>query len=222
MRHDAPARRATGDRSADESGAGRATGPANIAALRHSPTAWAMALFFGGQSVQAYVSFGWYSTFFRDHGASAGHAGLLVAFYSALSIPISMVIPIVAVRGQRRLVMSLAVIYAVAYVGMLVAPLSGAWLWMLLAGVGSGMFPLALTMVALRTRTPAITAALSAFMQGIGYVIAGLGPLLVGLVLALTDNWAIAFIVTFAGLALAAGAGWRASRPGFVEDELTV
>jgi CP family cyanate transporter-like MFS transporter len=188
--------------------------------LVHSRTAWALALFFGAQSFQAYIAFGWFATFLRDHGASAGHAGLLIAFFSALSIPVSIVVPLLAVRGQRPLVVALTGCYFSAYVGMLVAPIGGAWVWMLLAGTGSGMFPLALTMIGLRSRAAETTGALSAFTQGVGYLFAATGPLLVGVLLGGTDNWSAPFAMLFAVLAVAAGAGWIAAREHYVDDEL--
>ena len=39
---------------------------------------WAMALFFGLQSLQAYSIFGWFAQLWRDAGYSAEQAGLLV------------------------------------------------------------------------------------------------------------------------------------------------
>ena len=58
---------------------------------------------------------------------------------------------------------------------------------MVLVGLGSGMFPLALTMIGLRARTAETTAALSAFVQAIGYIVAGAGPLLFGVLYGATE-----------------------------------
>ncbi len=192
----------------------------SAARLVRSRTSWALALFFGAQSFQAYVAFGWFATFLRDHGASAGSAGLLVAFLAAVSIPISIVVPMLAMRGQRPIIAVLTLCYLLAYVGMLVAPIGGAWLWMLLAGIGSGMFPLALTMIGLRTRSADTTSALSAFTQGVGYLFAGSGPLLVGVLLGSTNSWAAPFVMLFAVLVMAIGAGWIAAEDRVVDDEL--
>lgn len=184
---------------------------------------WALALMFGAQSFQAYIAFGWFANFFRHQHVSAAEAGLLVAFYSALSIPISMVIPALAVRGQRGLVAVLTGLSAISYLGMLFAPVGGAWLWMLLGGAGSGIFPLTLTMIGLRSSRVPVTAALSAFSQGVGYLIAGSGPLLVGLLLQLTgEDWTGPLILLLAADLLSFGSGWYAGRPRYVEDELNM
>jgi CP family cyanate transporter-like MFS transporter len=188
--------------------------------LLGSRLAWALVLMFAFQSFQAYIAFGWFTDFFRYHHLDATRAGLLVAFYSALSIPVSMVIPALAVRGQRLIVLGLAAASLVSYLGMLAAPVGGAWLWMLLGGIGSGMFPLSLTMIGLRSREIATTTALSAFVQGIGYLLAGTGPLLVGVLLGIADSWTWPLVLLILAVLGSAVTGCYAARPVFVDDEL--
>jgi CP family cyanate transporter-like MFS transporter len=188
-----------------------------------SSTAWALALYFGAQSMHAYITFGWFALFFREQaGFSAAEAGAVLAFITGLSIPVSLAVPSVAarLRSQRPLVLLHAVSYAVAYIGMAVAPRSGAWLWALLVGIGAGAFPLALTMIGLRTRTPEATAALSAFAQSVGYVVAAAGPLLVGFLHDRSGGWSGPLVLLLASLTLMLAAGWYAARPRYVEDEL--
>lgn len=191
-----------------------------------SPTAWALAVFFGAQSLHAYVSFGWFALFFQEEGPfSASHAGFLLAVVAGLSIPVSAVVPALADRrpSQRPLVAVLAGCYLVAYTGMLTATdLAGGVLWAALVGIGSGSFPLALTMIALRTRTADATASLSAFAQSVGYVLAGGGPVLVGVLHGRSGGWTGAFVLLYAALAVLVVAGWSAARPRYVEDEVPV
>ncbi|MDQ1722372.1 MAG: transporter, family, cyanate transporter, partial [Pseudonocardiales bacterium] len=188
--------------------------------LLHSKLAWSLALMFATQSFQAYIAFGWFTDFFRHNHLDPTRAGLLVAFYAALSVPVSMAIPALAVRGQRLIVLGLTAASAVSYLGMLAAPVGGAWLWMLLGGIGSGMFPLTLTMIGLRSRELATTAALSAFVQGIGYILAGTGPLLVGVLLGISDSWTWPLVLLILAVLGSASAGWYAGRPDFVDEEL--
>jgi CP family cyanate transporter-like MFS transporter len=144
----------------------------------------------------------------------------MVAVLSALTIPVSMVVPSMAAARHRVLLIGLTACYLVAYVGLAVAPVGGAWVWMVLVGIGSGQFPLALTMIGLRSRTSDTTAALSAFVQAIGYIVAGTGPLLFGVLNGLTHGWALPLSLLFIALAFAFVAGWRAAVPRFVDDEL--
>ena len=204
--------------------AGTAGGARSGGRMLRSRTAWALAVFFGAQSLHAYVSFGWFALFFQERGPfSASHAGFLLAVVTGLSIPVSAAVPALAARrpSQWPMVLFHAGCYAVAYTGMLTATdFAGGVLWAALVGVGSGAFPLALTMIALRTRTADATASLSAFAQSVGYVLAGGGPLLVGVLHGRSGGWSGAFVLLYAALAVMVVAGWYAAQPRFVEDEV--
>ena len=208
----------------ERGGASGPRGGRSGARMLRSPTAWALALFFGAQSLHAYVSFGWFALYFQEQGPfSASHAGLLLAVVTGLSIPVSAAVPALAARrpSQWPLVVLHAGCYVVAYTGMLTAAdFAGGVLWAALVGIGSGAFPLALTMIALRTRTADATASLSAFAQSVGYVLAGGGPLLVGVLHGRSGGWTGSFVLLFAVLAVMVVAGWYAARPRFVEDEV--
>jgi CP family cyanate transporter-like MFS transporter len=197
---------------------GRTGVPMN--ALLHSRTAWALTAFFAMQSWQAYISFGWFARFLDDHGISSGTAGAMVALLAATGIPISLIVPRVAPERLRAVTLLLGACYLVAYVGMAAAPVGGAWVWMLLVGIGSGMFPVALTLIGLRSRTAGTTAALSAFMQSIGYVVAGCGPLLFGALFDATGSWALPMTVLFVALAITVVAAWPSTADRYVDDEL--
>jgi MFS transporter, CP family, cyanate transporter len=196
--------------------------PRGISANRlvHSRTAWVLMTFFAFQSFQAYIAFGWFAKFLHGHGISSDTAGWMVALIAAMSIPVSMVVPTIAPSRHRLVVVVLSTCYLVSYLGLALAPVGGAWAWMVLSGIGSGMFPLSLTMIGLRARTSETTAALSAFVQAIGYVVAGAGPLLFGVLYGATNAWTLPLAVLFVALAVAFGAGWLACRPGYVDDEL--
>ena len=188
--------------------------------LVRSRTAWALTIFFAAQSFQAYIGFGWFADFLHDHGHSKSAAGYLVAVMAGLSIPVSMIAPTIPARRHRALVGVLALAYLVAYLGLAMAPNGGALAWMVLAGIGSGMFPLALTLIGLRARTSATTGVLSAFVQSIGYIVAGTGPLLFGVLHDAAGGWGLPLALLFAALAVALGSGWLATGPYYVDDEV--
>jgi len=198
-----------------------AAGRLPLRLLARTRLGWALALMFGFQSFQAYIAFGWFTNFFRHNHIGAATAGALVAFFAALSIPISMVIPAAAARAPRLSVVVLGVAATAGYLGMLLAPAGGAWAWMLFGGIGSGMFPLTLTLIGLRSRAVPSTAALSAFSQGVGYLIAGTGPLLVGLLLDVTDqDWTGPLLLLLTANLLSSLFGLYAGRRQYVDDEL--
>jgi CP family cyanate transporter-like MFS transporter len=198
-----------------------AAGPARLPAtmLWRSRTAWMVTLFFAFQSVQAYIAFGWFERFLSAHSFSASTAGWMVALLSAMGIPASMIAPVVPVRHHRLLVVILGASFAGAYAGLLFDP-AGAWAWMVLAGIGGGMFPLSLALIGYRTASAEMTASLSAFAQSIGYVIAACGPLLFGVLHGATGGWAAPFGVLWAAVILATVTGWFAARPRTVDDDL--
>ncbi len=206
----------------DRPGGGGVTDRLPLARIARTKLGWAMVLLFGFQSFQAYIAFGWFADFFRDHSINSTEAGTLVAFFSALSIPFSAVIPTLAVRRPRELVMVLGVCNVVCYVGMLAAPAAGSWLWMFFGGIGSGFFPMTLTLIGLRSRDIRVTSALSAFCQSVGYLIAGAGPLLVGWLLDVTDHdWTGPLVLLLVANAVCWLFAWYAIRPRFVDDELS-
>jgi CP family cyanate transporter-like MFS transporter len=86
-------------------------------------------------------------------------------------------------------------------------------------GLGGGTFPLLLTMLGLRARTDAGTAALSGFVQSVGYLIAALGPLMVGLLYDATGTWRGAEIFLLVTLSVQTAAGLFVGRSRHVEDE---
>jgi CP family cyanate transporter-like MFS transporter len=198
----------------------RAIGFRDVARTR---LGWLMAVFFGIQSLEAYAIFGWMPEIFRDAGFSARDAGLLLALTLAIGIPMSLVLPgIAAARADRQAptVAALGGCYLLGYSGLIAMPHAGAVAWSLLIGLGTGAFPLALTLIGLRSETADGTAALSGFTQSVGYLLAGVGPFMMGAVYDATGSWtpplivlaALAVPLTLVGLAL--------SRPRTLESEL--
>ncbi len=187
-----------------------------------APLAWAMAVFFGTQSMQAYAVFGWLPQIYRDAGFSAQTAGLFLGIATATAIPISLVLPSVAVRrtNQAPLVLALCASYAAGYLGLTLSPATLPVLWALLIGTGTGMFPLALTLIGLRARTSDGTAALSGFTQSVGYLLAAIGPFMMGALYGATGGWTVPLAVLIALLLPQAVAGVMVSRPRYLEDEL--
>jgi CP family cyanate transporter-like MFS transporter len=181
-----------------------------------------LALLFGFQSMHAYVSFGWFAQLWRDAGFSPTAAGALVGLLAGVSIPLSLWLPTIAGRrtDHRTLLWSVMASYPVAYVGLMVAPTSLAVLWALLVGVGASTFPLVLTLIGLRSRTPAGTAALSGFTQSAGYLLAAGGPFTIGVLYDVTGGWDVPLAVMIALVVPMALLAAYVGRPRFVEDQL--
>lgn len=198
-----------------------ATPPARRVQPARTRLGWAMAVYFGAQSLSGYAVMGWLAQLFRDAGYPAGDAGLLLAGVTALGVPVALLMPGIATRLRtlRPLVLTLTTASTLAYLGLALLPQQGALLWVALLAIGQGAFPLILVTIGLRARTAAGTVALSAFAQSTGYVIAALGPLLVGILYEATGGWHAPIGFLLVALAVQTVAGLAIARPRYVEDE---
>ncbi|MGS2587167.1 CynX/NimT family MFS transporter [Streptomyces hebeiensis] len=221
----ASARKGTGTASA--AGTASVPAPASEAAsvsgggLWRSRTAWALACFFGLQATGAYITMGWMPQVFRDAGVPAGTAGLLLALTMVMGVPLAFVIPRAAarLRNQGPIVLVLGACGLTAYAGLYLAPAAGAWGWALLLGVSNCSFPLALTMIGMRSSTGAGVVRLSAFAQSTGYLLSIPGPLLVGVLYQRTGGWGLPIALMAALLVPQMVAGVVAGRDRTIEGE---
>lgn len=192
----------------------REEAPAPDVRISRSPVAWALAVFFGLQATGAYVMIGWLPQMYRDAGLSAERAGVLFAVASVLAVPMSFLLSAITGRlpSQSGLAALLAVCGIGGWVGMWWSPAAAPWLWAVLLGVSNAAFPLVLTMIALRGRTPAIVVRLSAFAQGVGYLIAIPGPILIGFLHDRSGGWRVPLSLSIALMVPQLLAGLAAGR----------
>jgi CP family cyanate transporter-like MFS transporter len=181
--------------------------------------AWRVTLFMGLQSALAYCVFGWLVPILRERGIDGVTAGAIVSVSVMVQAASCLVAPHIAVRGkdQRVINASLSAIAAVALFGLLFAPLSTVWLWAVLQGVGQGgLIAVAMTVIVLRSRDAHVAAHLSGMAQCVGYLLASVGPLIVGLIRSWTGGFGWSAVL-FGVLGLAAAInGWQAGRTGHV------
>jgi MFS transporter, CP family, cyanate transporter len=192
----------------------RPEAPASDVRISRSPVAWALAVFFGLQATGAYVIIGWLPQIYRDAGISAEQAGLLFAVASVLAVPMSFLLSAITgrMRSQSGLAALLAVCGIAGWSGMWWSPAAAPWLWAVLLGISNAAFPLVLTMIALRGQTPATVVKLSAFAQGVGYLIAIPGPILIGFLHDRSGGWRVPLALSIALLVPQLLAGLAAGR----------
>jgi CP family cyanate transporter-like MFS transporter len=166
--------------------------PSAVRVSRH-PVAWALAVYFGMQSTSAYVIIGWLPEIYRDAGLSPALAGVLFAVTSLLGVPLSFLLSAYAgrLRSQSGIALTLGLFGIAGWAGLWADPAAAPWVWAILLGVVNAAFPLALTMIALRGRTPATVVQLSAFAQSIGYLFASPGPILIGALHDASGGWRV-------------------------------
>lgn len=188
-------------------------------AVHRQLRAWALTVFFGLQALEAYTTMGWLPAILQDAGVDPGSAGVMLAVTMGLGAPISLIIPRLAARSpdQRPWVVGLIAMSVAAYLGLILAPEAAPWLWSVLLGLGLGAFPLALVLIGLRAATPAGTVALSSLVQGVGYLLASLGPVTIGVLHERTGGWVLPLLVLMGLLLPKFLAGWIAAAPGTVD-----
>ncbi|WP_148716255.1 CynX/NimT family MFS transporter [Chitinolyticbacter meiyuanensis] len=154
-----------------------------VSSLWRDRLAWQVTGYMGLQSSLAYAVFGWLPTLLIDRGLTPLQAGWMMSLSVLVQLVTALAGPWLATRGrdQRAAIAWMLVLTLAGLLGCLYAPLSQLWLWAVVLGLGQGgTFSVALTLLVLRSRDPHVAAQLSGMAQGVGYALASLGPLLVG------------------------------------------
>ena len=183
-----------------------------VKGLLRDPLAWQVTLYMGLQSSLAYIVFGWVPSILISRGLSATEAGLALSGSIIVQLLSALTAPWLATRGkdQRLAIVVVMVLTLGGLFGCLYAPIEGLWGWAILLGLGQGgTFSLALTLIVLRSRDSHVAANLSGMAQGVGYTLASLGPLAVGVLHDWTGGWgATGWVFGVIGLgAIVAGLG---------------
>lgn len=171
--------------------------PSSIGIWR-SPLAWQIAIFMGFQSFLFYVTISWLPEIIQSHGLSMGTAGWLLSICQFVGLPASFFIPVIAGRyqSQVRIALILGVLSVIGYSGLL---FSSSYpiliISIILIGIAlGGNFPLALSYIGLRSKNGNQAAELSGMAQSTGYILAAIGPLLIGYLYDHTHLWTIPLI----------------------------
>lgn len=188
-----------------------------------SPIAWSMALMFSAPTMNVYAAFAWLPSMTKDiSGVTATEAGLLLSVFALCGIPAALIVPVLAQRlpSVTPLIVAGLAFFITGYAGFLIAPAAAPLLWTFLIGMGPVLFPLALTLINLRTRSQAGSVALSGMVQGIGYVLGAIGPLVVGILHDATGGWTVPIWFLLGTLVLILPALVILRRHRYLEDEV--
>ena len=195
---------------------GKRQGAHNVAyrvqGLLRDPLAWQVTLYMGLQSSLSYIVFGWLPSILIGRGLTPTDAGLVMSGSVIVQLATALTAPWLATRGkdQRLAIVLVMGLTLAGLFGCLYAPMDSLWSWAVVLGLGQGgTFSLALTLIVLRSRDSHVAANLSGMAQGVGYTLASLGPLAVGVVHEVTGGWdALGWIFAVIGLcAIVAGLG---------------
>lgn len=147
--------------------------------------AWLLAIFFGLGTASYTCVLAWLAPYYVEKGWSEQNAGLMLGFLTAMEVISGLVVPAIANRSRdRRLVLgALLGLIIAGFLGLILSPQHLSLLWPCLLGLGiGGLFPMSLIVSLDHLDEPQRAGGLTAFVQGIGYLIAGLSPLMAGVV----------------------------------------
>jgi CP family cyanate transporter-like MFS transporter len=191
--------------------------------LLRDPVAWSVTLFFAVQSAGFYATLAWLPSVFHSHGESTSYSGFLLSLSLLVGLIPALTVPSLATRvgDQRVLVVVVVACIAAGWLGVILAPTSLPYLWVVLLGLGqNASFPLALTLIVLRGGSVTSTAALSTMVQTVGYLIAAAGPLAIGALHDISGSWTPPLIVLLVLLVPQAVMGLEAARNRTVSPTL--
>ncbi|OAT48884.1 cyanate transport protein [Proteus hauseri ATCC 700826] len=122
----------------------------------------------------------WLAPFYQSLGMPSAQSGSLVAILSLFQASAALIIPFLAAKNHDRrfwLLLTLAS-QVIGFLAIMLMPMSAPYLWSIFLGCGLGGCFSVMMIVALdHIPHPAQAGALSALMQGGGFIIAAFGPL---------------------------------------------
>lgn len=191
--------------------------PSEVMEIKHSSVAinfftnqraWLLASYFGLANAGYACMIAWLPTYARGLGWSAQDSGELIGIMTVFQVLGALGIPALSGnRLDRRSWLFFAIIIQiVGFAGLVLMPMSLLILWVAMIGCGLGAcFSLTLTVALDHLSAPKLAGALTAFVQGIGFIITAIAPYIAGILREWTGSFQIVWlmlIVTLVGMLL--------------------
>jgi CP family cyanate transporter-like MFS transporter len=191
--------------------------------VHRSPTAQAIAATLVVSSITGYGMFAWLPDIAKELAQlNQAEGGFMLALFAGAGLPLAISIPFFAskIRNISLLVFIGAGLTSVGALGLAFAPTVAPYLWAVVFGSGPLLFPLALVLINLRTRSSGASLQVSAFAQFVAYSISAVFVPLMGFSRAVTGSWHLALVAIAAAGLLAVWSGTVLARNRTVESEL--
>ncbi|MRN51768.1 CynX/NimT family MFS transporter [Paenibacillus monticola] len=184
-----------------------------------SPLAWQVTLFMGIQSAIFYVLVAWLPEILKDQGISSSQSGWFLSVLIMASLPFAFIVPVMAGRmsNQRLLVVVTTILLLIGTLGLFYSSIHLVLFWVIILGFGAGFaFGLSMMFFGLRTQSAHQAAELSGMAQSIGYLLAAIGPALIGYLHDASHSWSVPLLILVGASALLGIIGLGAARNQFV------
>ncbi|WP_352338804.1 CynX/NimT family MFS transporter [Psychrobacter sp. 16-MNA-CIBAN-0192] len=160
--------------------------------------AWLLASYFGLANAGYACMIAWLPSYARGMGWSAQDSGELIGIMTILQVVGALGAPVLsAKRLDRRPWMFFAVgIQVLGFIGLLLMPNALLILWVAMIGCGLGAcFSLTLTVTLDHLSEPRLAGALTAFVQGIGFIITAIIPYIAGVLREWTGSFQAVWVM---------------------------
>lgn len=166
-----------------------------------NPIAWALALFFGTESLTFYATATWFPTILTTKGFTLRDAAIAVSVSGLIGSAVGLAVPhfVAKVLDQRLIIAVITILSGIAFFMITVQTGAVLIIWLTLSNIGiSIIFPIVLMQSSFKSDSPEATRNLSTMFQSIGYILSATGPFLLGSVYDATGSWDKAmYIVVF-------------------------
>ncbi|MEM5341525.1 cyanate transporter [Paraburkholderia azotifigens] len=160
--------------------------------------AWALGVHFGLVNGGYTTLVAWLPAYYQQRGASVAHSGSLLAAMTVFQAASALLLPLAAASFRDRrpwLVAGLSAQF-IGIVGLLASPDAAPLAWVAIAGAGlGGTFSLTLVTSLDHADDHRIAGRLVAFVQGVGFIIAAISPVVAGRLRDLTGSFTTAWIM---------------------------
>ncbi|ADU71821.1 MFS transporter [Pantoea sp. At-9b] len=179
---------------------------------------WLLLIFFGIGTGAYTLVLAWLPPFYQQHGWSAQQSGYLLGALTLTEVVAGFVLSALIHRfpDRRRPLLAVLLLILGGLISLMVLGGTQAWLPTLLLGLGIGaLFPLSLIVTLDHAQTAEQAGRLLSLVQGGGYLLAALMPLIAGMVRDHAASFDSAWAMMSVGIVLLMGMAVRL-RPGLV------
>ncbi len=167
------------------------------------PEIWMLAMFMGMQSFIFYTLVAWVPSVLTSHGISASVAGLLFGVFQLAGVPFAYFVPR-ATQSKTGLITLMTLLFIGYLSGMGILTFGGSNVILqviacaLIGITTSASFSLSLTMISVISDTPQDAGTIGGMVQAAGYLLASIGPTLIGVLEGTFGGWTPAMLILMA------------------------
>lgn len=170
-----------------------------------STLAWQISIFMGVQSMIFFSLITWLPDLLIDRGFTATQAGYIVSGIQLVGLGGSFLAPLIAVKFKDQVMLGalLGIGYLLGFTTFFFESKGLLYAGLTIIGLCLGSsISLAYTLIGLRTNSDKTTASLSGMAQSIGYFLAAVGPLIVGILIDIFGDWNLFIVLMMAASAV--------------------